>query len=325
MTVTLEAAAPVTTPVTVPVVAQPAARTQSRREKYADFTDLPAGFDPSVPGLGDGNPVILAVDEDRHLTYTWRDQSPRVQDWNSRESGYVVSRLSVTYQTPQMVAAGIAPREVAYLNTTSTTPELVASLFPTPFHWADENTSASFGFRWKDEVSPQEIWAAAYTHLRRDMTPPSAVGNRCWGAYSASDAPEDARVLASELATVEKHFARQMRGFIRCLSMPFVDYSHVDGDPGYAFGYTYDEHHPGPIRGTGIGYRMYVLAARHLAATRGTALRGSGLQSDEAQALWTRLIADPDVPTRKTQRTFYKPTAEQTQTYWCIDYTRTSV
>lgn len=313
MTATLEAPASRTSKPT---------RTTLRREKYACFDNLPEGFDPAVPGLGDGAPVVLAVDTDRHLTYTWRDQSPRVQDWNCRESGYIVSRLSVTYQTPEMAQAGTPAREVAYLNTTSTTPELVASLFPTPFHWADENTSASFGFRYKDEVSPQEIWAAAYTHLRREFTPPSAQGSRCWGAYSASDAPTDPDVLAAELAVVEKHFARQMRGFIRCLTMPFVDYSHVDGDPGFAFGFTYGEDHPGPLRGTGIGRRMYELAAQHLAAARGTALRGSGLQSDEAQGLWSRLVADPTVPTRKTQMTFYKPTAEQTKTYYCIDYTR---
>lgn len=301
----------------------PVRRTR-RGGQYMDLMDLPEGFNPAVPGIGDGTPVVLAVDEDKHLTYTWYDQSPRSQDYSCRASGYVVSRLSVTYRTPRMEAEGIPATEVAYLNTTSTTPELVASLFPTPFHWADENTGANFGFRYKDEVSDADIWAAAYTHLSREIRPPSAKDKRCWGAYGASDAPSDPTVLADELAVASAYFAKQMRGFVRCLAMPFVDFSHVDGDPGYAFGFSYDENHPGPLRGTGIGRTMYLLASQHLAASRGKALRGSGLQSDQAQALWTRLVADPSVPTRKTQMTFYKPTKDQTKTYWCIDYTRTA-
>lgn len=281
------------------------------RDGYAQFEDLNEDFTPAVPGIGDGTPVILATDEQRRLTYTWYDQSPRKQDWHSRERGFLVSRLSVTY-TP---ADGSAPVEVGYLNVTHTTPELVADVFPTPFHFADENTSASFGFRYRNEVTPADMWATVYTHLRRELRAPSAADKTCWGAYSKSDAPTDPDVLANELATAEKVYARQMRGFVRWLSNPFVDYSKVKHT-------MTDENGHHLTHGAGIGTRMYLLAAQHLAA-RGKVLRGSGIQTGHAQGLWQRLVTDPAVPTRKTRITFYKPTAEQTSTYWCLDYTRT--
>ena len=262
-----------------------------------------------VPGLGgDGTPVVLHTDTDRGLTYTWSDQSLRPQDIVSRERGYLVSRLSVTH----------GDIEVAYLNVTSTTKEIMADTFATPFEWADENTGASFGFRYRDEVTPQHIWATAYENLKYEIPPASTTGRRTWGAYSDSEAPTDPRVLAAELATAAKVYTKQMRSMVRFLSTPFVDFSHVDSQ----FDADRIVGHPGNLRGTGIGKTMYVLAARHLAATRGQVLRASGCQSEEAQALWQRLAADKDLPVRRTRCTFWMPTKDQTQTYLCLDYTR---
>lgn len=275
----------------------------------ADMAVLDEPFVLDVPGLpGDGSPVILHVDEARGLTYTWQDQSTRKQDYGSRRRGFLVSRLSVTHTSGH---------EVAYLSVTSTTKELVASLFTSSFEWADENTSASFGY-WRREVTPAEQWAAAYTHL--PLRPPSMDGKGGWGSYSASEAPTNPVVLATELAVAEQVFTKQMRGFVRWLSVPFVDYSHVDGETLFT---PHPEDHPGALRGTGVGRMMYLLAAQHLSATRGTILRASGVQSDEAQALWQRLVADPTVPTRMSQSTFYKPAENRTKRYLCVDYTDT--
>ena len=60
----------------------------------------PDTFRPQVPGIpGDGSPVVLDVDEERGLTFTWHDISRRDQDWTSRERGFLVSRLTVTDST----------------------------------------------------------------------------------------------------------------------------------------------------------------------------------------------------------------------------------
>lgn len=238
-------------------------------------------FDPQVPGIpGDGTPVLLHTDEARGLTFTWYDISRRKQDWQSRERGYLVSRLVVT---------DAADREVGYLNVTHTTAEMVAAELPTPFHWADENTGTSFGFGYYDEVSPQRIWASAYQALR--TTPPSADGKGLW-VISEQDAPTDPDVLVRELAWAEAQFAEQVCQFVRNLSIPFVDYSFLDHTATGPDGAVVR------LRGTGIGQLMYVLAAKRL-AEQGKVLRASGIQSEEAEALWRRLLANPDVPTRE--------------------------
>jgi hypothetical protein len=271
---------------------------------------LLASFDPTVPGIeGDGAGIVLHVDAERDLTFTWYNISRRSQDFQSRERGFLVSRLSVT-------RGGINGTEVAYLNVTHTTKELVAAEFPTPFHWAEENTSALFGFKWAAEkgetVSDAEIWATAYNHLK--TTPPSAKNLRVW-TFSASHAPTDPKVLKAELKTAERIFAEQMRGFVRWLQSPFVDFSRVNHD-------MVDENGVHFTHGAGIGRLMYVLAAQQL-ATMGKTLRASGCQTEYAQRLWQRLAADETLPVRKKRVTYYVETSERTKSYLCLDYTKT--
>lgn len=282
-----------------------------RAERHQQLLD---SFNPVVPGLpGDGSGVVLHRDTTRGLTYTWYNLSRRPQDFQSLTGGHIVSRLAVTYRTE----AG-EDIEVAYLNVTHSTKELLASL-PSIFHWAEENSAASFGLGMAAEdgrtVSDERIWAGGYTHL--DVEPPSMRGQRHWGTFSESQAPTDPTVLAQEIEFLAATFRKQQRGFLRCLSTPFVDYSHVDSErealrtPG----------HPGNLRGTGIGRSMYLLAAQHL-ASMGKILRASGLQSQDAEGLWQRLVADPEIPTRRTQVTWYRSVAKRTTTYWCLDYTK---
>lgn len=264
-----------------------------------------AEFTPKVPGIpGDGSPVILHVDTARDLTYTWHDRSFDINDAPPRRSGIETSLLTVTR----------AGHRLGYLKVSFTTKEHVASLFASPFEWADENTGACFGFSFAEEghpVSPEKIWATAYTNLR--MSPPSLDGRRVW-VPSPSDAPSDPKVLAAELAVVEKVYAKKMRGFIRTFAVPFVAYSHVDGEfEAQQVG------HPGSLRGEGVGRMMYLLAAQQLATT-GRVLRASGNQTPEASALWQRLVSDPEVPTRKSRVTYYR--TGEASTRWCIDYTR---
>jgi hypothetical protein len=268
-------------------------------------------FDPKVAGIpGDGSGIVLHTDPERSLTYTWYDISRRRQDYLSRERGYLVSRLSVTFTRHDGTDI-----EVAGLNVTHTTQAMVDEVFETPFHWADENTTAIFGFAWNDEVSPQKVWATAYNNLSGQIQPGTAQPTQGWAhSYSASDAPHDPDVLAAEIQAAAEVYAKRMRRFVRYLSTPFVDYAHVDSD----FEAERVEGHPGNLRGTGIGYRMYVLAAQHL-ATHKKVLRASGLQSPEAQHLWERLVADPEVPTRKCRPTYWDGGPNKTS--WCIDYT----
>lgn len=261
-------------------------------------------FDQRVPGIpGDGSPVVLHVDDARGLTFTWYDISRREQDWCSRERGYLVSRLEVTD------ASGEA---VGWLNVTHTTRELVAAELPTALHWADENTGTSFGFRYGG-LTPQRLWASAWTALHE--FPASVRGKSLW-VLTANDAPQDPAVLAAELDDAERRFERQVRAFVKFLSVPFVDYSYLTESHVDASGRVV------PLRGTGVGRLMYLMAARRL-AEHGKVLRASGVRSDLATSLWSRLEADPDVPTRDVTVRYWSPALSRPKTYPCIDFTDT--
>lgn len=253
-----------------------------------------------VPGMpGDGTPVVLHTDTERGLTYTWHDLSPRDGDRSLIERGYIISRLVLTH-----TATGA---EVGGLSIGHSNRALVNAVFANAFEWADENTGMNIGYAYRDAdaISDAHIWAAAYNYLR--IRPPSAAGSRSW-TLGALDAPTDPQVLKAELRTAERMLAKEVTAFVRQLSTPYVDFSEVD----------YATPEGTPLRGTGIGRQMYLLAAQHL-GTMGMVLRASGCQSDLAQGLWARLAADPTVPTRKT-RTTYRAT-KQVKVNLCLDYT----
>lgn len=257
-------------------------------------------FNPRVPGVpGDGSPVILHIDESRGLTYTWHDLSRRKQDWQCRESGYLVSRLTITDTTLT---------EVGALGVTHTTSELVAAEMPTSFHWADENIGACFGYRF-GVVTDQQAWAAAYNALR--TLPPSSNGKDLW-VLGASDAPDEPKVLAAELDAARQALDIKVAAFVEFLSVPFVDYAHLDRT------YTTPDGECAPLRGTGVAPVMYRLAAQRL-ATQGKVLRASGLQSTQAAALWKRLAADPTTPTHEVTVRYWSTNDQLT--YLCLDYT----
>ena len=292
-----------------------------------DLPDQPDSdtFRPQVPGIpGDGSPVVLDVDEERGLTFTWHDISRRRQDWTCRDRGYLVSRLSVTDATGT---------EVGGLNVTHTTPELVDEELPTSFHWADENTGYSFGFPFRraatkkaaetlaamgrndtplESPTAARVWAAAYSALKE--RPPSARGKATY-SLSASDAPADRQTLLAELAVAEEKLDRKVEQFKEFLSVPFIDYAELDRTA------TAPDGTEMPLRGTGTGQRMYRLAAGRL-AQQGKVLRASGIQTDEAQAVWRRMAADPETRTTEVTVRYFD---QEPKTYVCLDYRDASV
>lgn len=283
---------------------------EERRAAWA--AEARAKYTPKVPGIpGDGTPLTLHRNphaaHGHGLTYTWHDRSPDLADASPRESGIETSLLTATTDTGT---------RVAHLRVSFTTRELLAETFPTPFHWADENTGATFGFRW-DTPTPAHLWVRAHEATR--TLPASWDGKNRAKSWSVQnhDVPEDPAVIDADLAVLAAHYRRQMSGFLRSHKTPFVAYSHVDN--------AYDAHrataegrtHPGDLRRTGVGTTLYVLAAQQLATT-GRILRASGNRSPEADALWASLIANPTIATRKTRHTYYL--TGKTTTGWCLDY-----
>ena len=304
-TAQVELAGTVVAVMTQPLTVDRPSIAEGRRQYRAQVL---ANFTPAVPGLpGNGAPVILHEDTERALTYTWHDRSTDIADAGPRESGMETSLLTVTH----------GPHRVGYLRISFTNRAILDATFPDPFHFADETTGASFGFKY-GTVTPATVWATAHQDL--NLLPASWNGKRPAGAsrwaMDPKDAPTDPAVLAADLKVAARAYAKQMRGFLNTFKAPFVAYSHVDNQfDAQASG----DGHPGNLRGTGVGRTMYLLAAQHLATT-GRPLLASGIQTSEAQALWGRLVADPAVPTRRTKRTYYR--TGKASTMWCLDYTR---
>ena len=283
---------------------------------------------PQVPGMpADGAPVVLHTEIHKPtggtLTYTWHNLSNRHS--LRLKCGYIISELTLTYTVPATAPIGAGDTfQVGRLSIIHTTKEVLADVFPTVFHWADRNTSANFGAAFRKapgSVTDADLWAGAYNHLSRVLgRPSSAINNHHW-TFSAADAPTDSTVLAAELKTVENHYRTMMRDFLRYVSVPMINYAHLD-DGLHNDRFSVDHPaHPGNMRGQGYGRTMYILAARHL-GTMGRVLRASDIQTEAAQALWTRLAADPALPVRKTRTTYWQPVEDRTKTHWCLDYTR---
>lgn len=184
---------------------------------------------------------------------------------------------------------------LGYVNLSSRTPEAFERSFGTdefaPFRFQQRFGGSSLGLRDydADEKGPgfhnlegEELLAKrrqVWLRMRQssDRAQPGASGYQLpdgkWlASYQVGEAhiPDDAAVKR-ELHEMTKQINRKIKSEMRYFSTPFVDFSRVEG----------------PLGGKGYGSSLYVYAARHL-AKRELALRGSGLQSDEAQAVWKR-------------------------------------
>jgi hypothetical protein len=152
----------------------------------------------------------------------------------------------------------------------------------TPFRWEDRYSGSSYGFRYspemktsKDRVISKEeaielrrkVWVAAIK--ASDMGIKTADGKYV-ASYNINEShlPDD-KTVAKDL----KKYAKEMQKTIdikrEYYKTPYVDYSQVNDK----------------LKGKGFGAALYVYTARKL-GEQGKVLRGSGIQSDDAQSLW---------------------------------------
>jgi hypothetical protein len=115
---------------------------------------------------------------------------------------------------------------------------------------------------------------------------------------SAEHTPDDATVQR-ELKEMSKALRAKIKKATGYYGTPFVDYSRVEG----------------PLGNKGFGSTLYIYGARHL-AQRNQALRGSGIQSDEAQAMWDRLEKNIPQHVKKIKKTY----RGETDTYRILDF-----
>ena len=237
-----------------------------------------------------GKSEIIHTDPELGLTYVWHDMSPDEEDKYPREKAIETSLLEVLDKDQN---------RIAYLRISFTNDEIMQSTFHRPLAWAEENKGWNIGWQTNkmderqgkpvEAISEQTIWAKA--HRSASISPPSRNTN---GAQLASynvmpeHAPDEA-TMQKEIAAIEKPLAKEMKTWAKKVESPFVAYSNVNEEDSQG----------NPLRGTGVGTAMYIIAAKQLGKT-GRVLGASGLQSEYAQTLWSRFAKNPKVQTMTT-------------------------
>lgn len=156
----------------------------------------------------------------------------------------------------------------------------------TPFRWASRFRGSSYPFNDGMESEAgvygernltgdaliqkrREVWLAFSKDTKASVT--DAEGNYVsYYNLGAEHVPDD-KTVAKDMKVFYKNMSKTMKDRNAYYATPFVDFSRVED----------------PLKGKGFGAALYVYGARKL-GQQGKVLRGSGLQSDEAQSLWGR-------------------------------------
>lgn len=249
--------------------------------------------------------------EEYSLTHT--PQSIEKQD-NLKDSGMRVSQ----YQLHDSEGA-----RIGYLKLSQVTDESFKAGFGdddyTNLRWYSRYSGTRLGLTdWDDEiVSPDALestereellrktWLQVFNSESTDVTPPSVkthgIRKSSW-SWQEKELP-DLEAVETDLKAVSDSLEEKVKGFRRWHSDPFVDFSRIDE----------------ARIGTGLGKKLYTEAARDL-GKNGEILRGSGIQSDEAQNLWSALErnGEPVIEVKKTNYTGSE--AGKSIVYRALDY-----
>ena len=214
------------------------------------------------------------------LAVVWQNESQADND----RSVTMSSGMGVSVCYYKSVKTG---ETLGYVKMTSMNPESFERSFGndefTPFRYMSRYSGSRYGFEggWDEPYGNRnltgeellqkrrEVWVKAQNNLGRglyteDKEYVSAVN------VSARHLPDD-KTVAKDLKEFAAPVKKEMTNKRTYFKTPYVDYSKVEE----------------PLKGKGFGAALYVYTAKKL-GENGQVLRGSGIQSDDAQALWSR-------------------------------------
>jgi hypothetical protein len=233
-------------------------------------------------------PVVFL--EDGNLTFYWHDQSPDKSDLGPLRSGLTTSKMAVSRDG----------HEIGYVKASYITQESLDRLYPRTLPYLDMIRGWSIGYDWDHDLTPEKIWERAHRY-----------GPMGWKGAPPCPDPSGPEYEAG-ISALEKPYLKDFKLWQAWTRIPFVAYSQVLDTRGLE-----RKGIPGPsLRGTGLGTRLYELAARRLAED-GRVLAASGLQTPEAQAVWARMTA-AGYPIR-TDTTPHRPGMKRSRLV--LDYT----
>lgn len=151
----------------------------------------------------------------------------------------------------------------------------------------------------------KETWVASYKHL--DELPDSTKDSGLYASYNLTTehAPDDVSTLESEVTRAKNQFGQSNLNHINNGTHPHIDFSNLN------------QTHTGK----GLATSMYVYLARKL-GERGKTLSSSGIQSDEAQQLWSSITKKKDLPLKVSTTKFVKGDYANYSNRYSLDFTK---
>lgn len=200
------------------------------------------------------------------------------------DSGYTIQRCVMrSYETGE---------EVAYIKASHVDEDAIKRSFGddefTPFRYHARYSGSHYDLGDKDEEDKSvpdselpEVRRKVWVGANRDQELGRMVRRRILEdkdgnlvmphQVGAEHAPDDDAKVQADLQMYSAVLTKDFAEWKKNQSMPFVDYAHVNEN----------------LKGQGFGTAAYVYTARKL-ATQGRVLRGSGIQTADAQAVWKR-------------------------------------
>lgn len=213
------------------------------------------------------------------VAVVWEDAAQGQRDgFSQAKEGYRVQRcLLKNFETGE---------QLGYLKVTSIDDDSLKRSFGddefSPFRYRSEHSGTGYYYEFNEtnasleKLSPEDlkqqrrkVWLAATRDLNVDITDSEG---KFVPSYNLAEKhiPDDAQVQ-KDLKKYAKMAQKESQRTTKRFEQPFVDFSRMEG----------------AAKGQGFGSAMYIYTARYL-ATQGKSLRGSGLQTADAQKVWTR-------------------------------------
>lgn len=255
------------------------------------------------------------------LAVVWQPRSQEKNDTNQRDSGYEVA---VTYF--KSLKTG---ETLGYIKTAWMSERAMEQSFGTDEYAEFRYYSRYGGGYYKDidfdgygkfedgDVRPEnttefdrQVWASHCRNINKSVTRPD--GTRVpYYNVTASDAPNDEQVK-EDLNNWRKEIRKDMDKDLKFFSSknPFVDFSRI-GD---------DFNDKDVLRGKGFGTSLYIYTAKNLAAKNNGVLRASGLQTEQAQAVWDRF--EKTMPSHIKEIKLHYRRDEQPTSHKVLDFRR---
>lgn len=305
------------------------------RALEADLTytgDTPDWMKDSIKAaqqtFGSTPEIIDVIDSpEGKLAVVWEPNSLAKNDSYMPERGYIVTRvilrnmqtgsirgyLKTTHVDDESMKIGFGDdgyESLRYMSDAS------GSNYGT-HRWEKTGEKDERGYEISDEVdvirsasTPEElieakrhIWAAS--HRAENLSIEVNGEHKAPYNISDSDAPTDEKQLDKDLKKIIRRTKKEFAEFKKTHGDPYIDFSKVEDD----------------LKGTGIGSALYVYSAR-MHAKKDRSIRGSTIQTEFAQSVWSRFAQNDKLPVKKTVKT--NPRSKEKSDVYVMDFRETA-